>query len=165
MRIYLSGPMTGLPDLNYPAFNDAARLLRGMEHEVYSPAEWEMLEGGITRPFDLRAAFVDYTHWIITEADAVVYLPGSENSPGATAEIALARAIRKPAFPMPRLGETFIAAERRVSGNVYPECDGHREQQHRDGQGPWCSRCGWTRGQPALPAAKLGTSISERERG
>ena len=33
-RIYLAGPMTGLPDLNYAAFHEAAQLLRA---EGYDP--------------------------------------------------------------------------------------------------------------------------------
>lgn len=44
-----------------------------------------------------------------------------------------------------------------------PECEGHREQQHCDSKGPWCSRCGWTHGQPAIPAEKRGASITERD--
>ncbi len=31
MRIYLSGPMSGIAESNYPAFNRAARLLEEME--------------------------------------------------------------------------------------------------------------------------------------
>lgn len=37
--VYLSGPMTGLPDFNYPAFHDAAQRLRSIGHRVESPAE------------------------------------------------------------------------------------------------------------------------------
>ena len=44
-----------------------------------------------------------------------------------------------------------------------PECEGHNESQRRDGLGPWCSRCGWTHGQPTIEAAKIGTSTAERE--
>lgn len=44
----------------------------------------------------------------------------------------------------------------------YPECEGHNELQKRDGKVPWCSRCGWTRGQPAMPARKVGMSSEER---
>lgn len=38
-RVYLSGPMTGLPDLNFPAFHAAAAQLRAQGLEVVNPAE------------------------------------------------------------------------------------------------------------------------------
>lgn len=38
-RIYLSGPMTGLPELNFPAFNAEAARLRALGFEVVNPAE------------------------------------------------------------------------------------------------------------------------------
>jgi len=38
-RIYICGPMTGLPEFNYPAFNSAAEVLRGMGAAVENPAE------------------------------------------------------------------------------------------------------------------------------
>lgn len=96
MKIYLSGPMTGLPELNYPAFKTAARLLRHFRHEVYNPAEWE--EHNNDGKFDLHLAFEDYCKFIIHEADAVAVLPGWRNSPGATAETALAKALGKPVY-------------------------------------------------------------------
>ena len=40
-RIYLSGAMTGYPDLNFPAFNAAARELRAKGFDVANPAEIE----------------------------------------------------------------------------------------------------------------------------
>ena len=38
-RIYISGPMTGLPDLNFPAFHAEAARLRALGYEVVNPAE------------------------------------------------------------------------------------------------------------------------------
>lgn len=38
-RIYVAGKMTGEPDLNYPAFNRAARDLRALGYHVENPAE------------------------------------------------------------------------------------------------------------------------------
>lgn len=38
-RIYLSGPMTGHADLNFPAFNAEAHRLRNLGYEVVNPAE------------------------------------------------------------------------------------------------------------------------------
>lgn len=37
--IYISGPMSGLPDCNYPAFNAAAAQLRALGYRVENPAE------------------------------------------------------------------------------------------------------------------------------
>lgn len=36
----------------------------------------------------------------------------------------------------------------------YPECDDHKEVQHRDRQPPWCNKCGWNRGRPATAPFK-----------
>lgn len=39
MRICLVGPMSGIPDFNYPAFNKAAATLRAHGYHVENPAE------------------------------------------------------------------------------------------------------------------------------
>lgn len=94
LKIYLSGPMTGLPDLNYPAFLEATRKLRSLGHEVYNPAEWE--DENNYGKFNHLLAFDDYCRYIVREADVVLVLPGYLTSPGSTAEVAVARAVRKP---------------------------------------------------------------------
>lgn len=38
-RIYIAGPMSGMPDLNYPEFNRAAKGLRELGYHVENPAE------------------------------------------------------------------------------------------------------------------------------
>jgi len=38
-RIYISGPMTGIPEQNYPAFNAEAMRLRGLGYDVVNPAD------------------------------------------------------------------------------------------------------------------------------
>ena len=87
--IYLSGPMTGYPESNYPAFNAAAADLRAMGHRVYNPAEFP--HDGDEASFPLRRAFAAYSAFICLEADTIVVLPGWEKSRGAAAEMALAR--------------------------------------------------------------------------
>lgn len=38
-RVYIAGPMTGIPRFNIPAFDEAARDLRARGYTVFSPAE------------------------------------------------------------------------------------------------------------------------------
>jgi hypothetical protein len=104
VKIYLAGPMRGIPDFNYPAFDRGAALLRSFGHEVFNPAEHDRETGhdltGSTGTedlaslgFDLRAALGADLAWICTTADAVAVLPGWENSKGARAEVATALAL------------------------------------------------------------------------
>lgn len=86
-RVYVSGPMTGLPELNFPAFHAAAAQLRALGLEVVNPAElnpdpactWQaaMRE-------DIRA---------LVDCDAIVLLPGWQNSRGARLELTVAQAL------------------------------------------------------------------------
>lgn len=43
MKIYLAGPMSGLPDLNYPEFNRVTALLEGVGLKVRNPAQIDTL--------------------------------------------------------------------------------------------------------------------------
>lgn len=107
MKIYLAGPMTGIPFFNYPAFDAAASILRADGHEVFNPADHdrEMFGGDISNEtgsaeqsaadhgFDRRAALKADLSWICDNAEGIAMLPGWEKSSGANAEIALSRAL------------------------------------------------------------------------
>lgn len=97
-KIYLSGPMTGLPEWNFPAFEDAARRLREAGFAVLSPHEKDLAEGfdptGDGEGFDLRAA-LEWDVAAVIEADAVVVLPGWEDSPGCAVEVLTAEGLGK----------------------------------------------------------------------
>jgi hypothetical protein len=106
MRIYLAGPMRGIPNFNFPAFDYAAAQLRRDGHVVFSPAERDRAAygpevennptgdenkapPGCTINDCMRAD----TQWICDHADAIALLPGWENSSGAAAELALGKAL------------------------------------------------------------------------
>jgi hypothetical protein len=109
MKIYVAGPMRGIPEFNFPAFNAAADKLRADGHEVFNPAQRDNERHGkdISKGnasgdeklaaeqhgFNLRVALGDDLAWICAEADAIALLPGWENSKGATAEKATADAL------------------------------------------------------------------------
>jgi hypothetical protein len=109
MRIYVAGPMRGIAEFNFPAFHAAAAWLRGKGHEVFNPAERDILATGVDisqgnetgdnvlaevkHGFNLREALKDDLEFVCLHADAVVVLPGWESSLGAQAEVATARAL------------------------------------------------------------------------
>lgn len=95
MNVYLAGPMRGYPQYNFPAFTAACRELRAAGYDVQSPHERDLGEGfdpGQSlqgQGFDLRAALL-WDMGAVLASDAVVVLPGWQDSKGATAEVALA---------------------------------------------------------------------------
>ena len=82
MKIYLSGPMTGMPDENRPAFMRAARKLRDAGFTVTNPAD---LPEGWTWDEYMARAMMD-----LAKCEGVALMPGSWHSKGARREIALA---------------------------------------------------------------------------
>lgn len=90
MLVYLSGPMTGYDEHNYPAFDRAAETLRANGHEVLNPAE--TAGGSIHLP---RETFLEIDIGYVRAADALVLLPGWANSEGAKLEVDVARSLGK----------------------------------------------------------------------
>ena len=80
MRIYVAGGMTGYPDLNFPAFNEAAARLRGQGFEVVNTAE---INPDHSMPWAqcMRRDIAE-----LVKCDAIYLLPGWEQSKGATLE-------------------------------------------------------------------------------
>lgn len=80
-RVYLSGPMTGIEDHNYPSFTDATTHLRELGFIVYNPAENFGGVKGLPRKEYMR---VDLIH--LLQAELLILLPSWETSDGATLE-------------------------------------------------------------------------------
>ena len=105
-KIYIAGPMTGIPRLNADAFNEVADAFREANFTVFNPVdhdvalygeEWVEDHTGTNDAelaekfdFDYGATLADELHWICTYADAIAMLPGWEFSKGARAEHAAA---------------------------------------------------------------------------
>jgi hypothetical protein len=83
-KLYLSGPMTGYPDHNFPAFHRAASVLREQGFIVLSPAD---------EPAGMMS-WADYLRRdlaMVCEARGVATLPDWEKSKGANLECHVAR--------------------------------------------------------------------------
>ena len=95
--VYLAGPMRGIDQFNFPAFDEAARNLRSLGWTVFSPAEHDRESGfdetrNTLEGFDIKQAF----QWDcnrVCEADHIVLLPGWEKSQGVAAELTVARMV------------------------------------------------------------------------
>ncbi len=93
MLLQLAGPMTGLPEYNFPAFAAAAAQLRSRGHDVWSPAEGSDTNGE-------HAYYMRRSLTALMDADALVLLPGWQQSPGSRTEVAVALAFNIPIVPL-----------------------------------------------------------------
>lgn len=85
MTLYIAGPMTGLPGLNYPAFNRVAEQLRAAGYTVLNPAENPDQDGW--------EAYMRLSIMQVAEADGLAVLDGWENSRGAKLEVHVAKTL------------------------------------------------------------------------
>lgn len=83
--VFISGPMTGIKDFNYPAFNEKAAELRAEGLSVFNPAE--LFGGDSARD---RSDYIREDIAALLDSESVVLLPGWRASRGATLEHDLA---------------------------------------------------------------------------
>lgn len=91
---YLSGPMSGYPDLNRVEFNVAAKLLREIGYVVCNPAEFVETPGLPWAEYlrqDIRA---------LMGCHGVITLPGWQESRGASLEVGIAHALGMRVLPL-----------------------------------------------------------------
>lgn len=92
-QIYLAGPMSEYPQHNFPAFNEAAGVLRERGHTVFNPAENVNGQTGKPRAFYMRLDIP-----ALLACDAIVLLPGWRQSRGANLEVWLAIDLNMPVY-------------------------------------------------------------------
>lgn len=107
LRYYIAGPMRGRISFNFPAFDEAERILTGLGHDPFSPATRDREQGfdpeGLLGTedlsklgFNLREALGDDLAFICHESDGICVLPEWWVSSGARAEVSVAKALGLP---------------------------------------------------------------------
>lgn len=96
--LYIAGPMSGLPDFNYPAFNEAEGQLRAASFEVENPARNP--EPSPEHDDDQWRGYMRMALRQLALCDGVALLPGWKASRGANIEKRLAEDLGLPAKPL-----------------------------------------------------------------
>lgn len=97
VSVYIAGPMTGIPQFNYPAFAYAATVLRAQGRKVVSPHEID--NGVVPTSYDAARPYEWYLRHALKallECDEIVMLAGWEQSVGARLERQVAEALKMP---------------------------------------------------------------------
>lgn len=94
MRLYIAGPMTGLPEFNYPAFYKAEEQLGAAGYEIENPARNELKDRPLGEPMWL--SFMRMSLVQISTVDGMALLDGWASSSGATLEAHIGRGLKLP---------------------------------------------------------------------
>ena len=84
MKVYISGPMTGIAGFNHLTFNRKAAELRALGHEVVNPAELPEIPGGTWHDY-MRADIP-----AMLTCEGIYQLPNWVGSKGAQLEFCIA---------------------------------------------------------------------------
>lgn len=89
-RIYISGPMSGMPEHNFPAFNAEAARLRGLGYDIVNPVD---INPDVSTP---RNECLRKDLMALLTCDTIAMLPGWQESTGAHLEMHVAHRIGMP---------------------------------------------------------------------
>lgn len=140
-KIYIAGPMRGLPQCNLPAFYMAQKRWESGGWLVFSPGAivkalgYPENEVQVADREHLNHVFqIDFA--CLFAADAIGLLPGWENSMGATAELALAQVLSLQVFDAVTMQPLNIPAKPwirlRMEVNPHPVIHMTREQMEKE---------------------------------
>ena len=109
MIIYISGPMTGIAELNKRAFYSAEKRLQKLGHKTLNPHE-------IGKDVDFFSGFKEPTYdnylradmHAILDADAIYLLSGYESSWGASCEVRLGIDLKMPFYNKTSRGKLIM---------------------------------------------------------
>jgi len=91
MKYYLAGPMSGIPEQNYPVFTHACQQLRSMGYEIVSPHETFVCQDAEQWNACLRRDV-----GTLSGCDGIILLPGWSKSRGARLELHIALTLDMP---------------------------------------------------------------------
>jgi predicted RNA-binding Zn-ribbon protein involved in translation (DUF1610 family) len=130
MTIYIAGPMTGLPESNYPAFHDAELALRAKFPGawVINPASNFKGRRGLAWGHYMRESLRQ-----LAEATDLVRLPGWHLSKGARLECRIAADLEITIWEGHDLG---------LAPKVCPDCGGTGVLRYAAGREMACAKCG-----------------------
>lgn len=95
-RYYIAGPITGLPNFNKEAFDEAARSLRNIGLDVHQPFEKkDFPEDYSKKPWTwyMRRSIAE-----LVKCHALILLRGWEESKGALTELRIAQSLGYPVY-------------------------------------------------------------------
>lgn len=105
MRLYVAGPMTGIPEFNAPEFRRVGEAVKQLGHEVINPVEFDDEEGFVhaDHPEGRQTSEAEYAGFLRRDllrilqfdVDGAVVLDGWENSRGALLEVHVLRSLGK----------------------------------------------------------------------
>ena len=95
MKLYVSGPITGHPNKNQEAFEEAAVVLKQLGHKPVTPFDLDVV---YPRDSDDWVANMKRDVEFLPKADGVVVIDGWQGSKGAKIEIMIASALNIPVF-------------------------------------------------------------------
>lgn len=117
--VFLSGPVSGMPDDNRKEFSDAADLIArhsGARGNIYVPTE--RVKPTATHEEAMRECLLElvrgqFMDWnLYTPYECLVQLPGWSSSPGARVEAEVAQAIGVPVMELDELLQSYETADR-----------------------------------------------------
>jgi hypothetical protein len=94
---YLSGPMAGYPEMNFPAFQKAAGELRDSGITIVSPHELKLPEGVVATGEGLEYLANDFAI-MSSRCSGIILLKGWPRSKGARAELEIALTLEWPVY-------------------------------------------------------------------
>ena len=101
MRVYVSGPMSGYPDLNFEAFEQAEDLLNSLGFTAINPftiGEEDTTIEEVTPK--IRAQYLRADIAVLSECDGIVLIEGWRRSIGANIELHVAQLLDLAVFEM-----------------------------------------------------------------